>query len=81
MTNNLMGAIEQWLASHETATDQAIRGEQLGHEPNRAFQNKDELAALVASTRASAILAVENAERRCASEIQGCVAGGFYNLP
>ena len=65
--NNLTSAIEQWLASHEQATDHAIRDEQAGHEPRRARQNKEEVALLVANTRASALLAGD-AERRCAEE-------------
>ena len=38
--NNLTSAIAQWLASHEHATDLAIRGEQAGHEPSAAEHGK-----------------------------------------
>ena len=65
--NNLRAAIEQWLVSHEQATDQAIRGEQGAQAPSQAHQNKEELAVLVAATRASALMAGDS-ERRCAME-------------
>jgi hypothetical protein len=64
----LAEAVEEWLASNASATDQAVRDLEGGVEPSAPLQNPAELTALVSATRTSAVLAAEAASR-CATEL------------
>ena len=65
---SLVEAVEEWLASNASATDQAVRDLEGGVEPSAPHQNPAELTALVSATRTSAVLAAEAASR-CATEL------------
>jgi hypothetical protein len=56
-------AIVQWLDSNDKAANQAIRLEQEGHVPSHGNQNREQLAAMVESTRVSTTMAAESASR------------------